>query len=206
MRKTGIAITIGLASVLLTLVGLAGVPEDLQTWTRWLAMIEHDIARYFLVFIGLAGFAYLQRQRIHEYCRRTSLWPFGSKHGSGEDILEDHKTYTAGTVGEILAPMRDLTSLGIQRRAEPHIGKWIQVQGTINDIGADEQSFRVTIGKKFSAAVFLLFARDKWEPLLETMDRGKRIAAEGKIYSVGHLGMQLVDCAIVAERENDDSF
>ena len=38
------------------------------------------------------------------------------------------------------------------------------------------------------------------------MDRGKRIAAEGKIYSVDYMGMQLVDCAIVAERGNDDSF
>ena len=117
------------------------------------------------------------------------------------------KIYTAGTVGEILAPIGNLTTLGIQRRAEPHIGKWIPVQSTIKDIGSDEWFFRVTIGKnKFSPDVFLMFARDKWEPLLETMDRGKRIAAEGKIYSVGYLGMQLVDCAIVAERENDDSF
>lgn len=211
VRKTRIA-TIALVSVLLALVGLAGVPEDLRTWSRWLAVIDHDIARYFLVIIGLAGLAYLQRQRIREYCGRIPFGPFGSEHGSTGDSTndarpEEPKIYTASTVGEILAPIGDLTSLGIQRRAEPHIGKWIPVQSTIKDIRADDQFFHVAIGKnKFSPDVFLSFARDKWGPMLEIMDRGNRVAAEGKIYSVDYLGMRLVECGLVPERENDDCF
>lgn len=211
MRKTKVAI-IAVVSVLLTLIGLAGVPEDLRTWLRWLAVIDHDIVRYFLVIVGLAGFAYLQRQRIREYCERLPFWPFLSGHGStgkstNDARPEEPKVYTASTVSEILAPIGDLTSLGIQRHVEPHIGKWIPVQSTVKDISADDRFFRVTVGKnKFSPDVFLLFERDKWGPLLETMDRGKRVAAEGKIHDVDYFGMQLVDCDIVAERENDDCF
>ena len=105
----------------------------------------------------------------------------GTPKASTEKPRPEERIFTAGTVGEILAPIGDLTSLGIQQRAEPHIGKWIPVQSTIKDIEPFERSFRVTIGKnKFAPDVFLWFERDKWEPLLETMSRGKRIAAERK--------------------------
>ena len=187
--------------------GLPGHIDDGQAWLGWISMVGNEWGwwNFTLIALGVILFLYAAAPQ------RTLVWAVSkfrpTQRENSNPSQPKEKIYTAGTVDEILAPIGDLTSLGIQRHAEPHIGKWIPVQSTIKDIGADEWFFRVTIGKnKFSPDVFLLFARDKWEPLLETMDRGKRIAAEGKIYSVGYLGMQLVDCAIVAERENDDSF
>ena len=158
-----------------------------------------------LIALGVILFLYAAAPQ------RTLVWAASKFRPTQRENLNPsqpkEKIYTAATVGEILAPIGDLTSLGIQQRAEPHIGKWVPVQSTIKDIEPSERFFRVTIGKnKFAPDVFLCFAREKWEPLLETMARGKRIAAEGKVHSVGYMGMQLVDCAIVEERENDDSF
>ena len=45
-------------SILLAVVGLAGIPEDLLQWRAWLAMIEHESARWLFVIIGMIGLSY----------------------------------------------------------------------------------------------------------------------------------------------------
>ena len=65
---------IGGAGLLLTVVGIAGIPDDLQTWSRWVAMIDHDIVRYLLVSLGLSGIAFSSRQQIITTARQVPIF------------------------------------------------------------------------------------------------------------------------------------
>lgn len=58
-------IILWLGSVLLGVVGLSGIPDDIQGWWKWLKMIDHDMVRYALVAVALAGFAYLHKDRLY---------------------------------------------------------------------------------------------------------------------------------------------
>ena len=60
--------------------------------------------------------------------------------------------------------------------------------------------------QKFGPLAYLAFRKAKWEPYLETMDKGDRLAANGRIVKLDYTGIYLDDCEIVDERENDDTF
>ncbi len=59
MRKTAWKSAWGVVAACLTFIGAVDVVEDLKTWSGWLAMIDHDIARWIFLITGLCIFAYL---------------------------------------------------------------------------------------------------------------------------------------------------
>ena len=86
MRKRNLFIAAG--STLLAAVGLAGIPEDLQTWSRLVAMIDHDIARYLFVLLGLSGVAFLARHQITKTVRQIPIFRRGVTRLSGVDFAK----------------------------------------------------------------------------------------------------------------------
>src|SRR4051812_6777169 len=50
----------GILSVVLTIIGIAGVPDDLGTWRKWvesaLHLINHDAIRYSIFLCGIVSF------------------------------------------------------------------------------------------------------------------------------------------------------
>ena len=119
----------------------------------------------------------------------------------------EEKIYTARTVAELFSPLNAMSTLQVQKHAKPHVGKWIRVQSTIRDMSENEDFLYAHLGKqKFLPLAYLAFRKEKWAGHLETMDRGDRIAAEGKIAKIDYTGIYLGDCALVEMKEDDDPF
>ena len=115
------------------------------------------------------------------------------------------KIYTARTVAELLQPIKEMTSIEIQKYKKPHVGKWIRAQGTIWDMHDRDDSLFAYVGHmKFGPLTHFKFRKDKWASRLETMRRGDRLSAEGRIVDLNGDGLFLDDCVIVNEREGDD--
>ncbi len=117
------------------------------------------------------------------------------------------KIYTRRTVAELLQPIKEMTSLEIQKYKKPHIGKWIRTQGAIRDIlDRDDSLFAYVGNQKFGPVAHLKFRKDRWASCLETMRMGDSLAAEGRIVDLDYRGIFLDACALVAEREDIEPF
>ena len=131
-----------------------------------------------------------------------SAQPLAERPGQEAD-----KIFTARDIEELLSPIKNMSSLQIQRHARPHIGKWLTVQSVIRDINENEHFLYAYIGRnKFGPLAYLAFRKDRWAVHLETMDRGDRLAAEGCIVKLDYSGIYLDDCALVDLQENDNQF
>ena len=78
------------------------------------------------------------------------------------------RIYTARVPADILGQLKNwTTTMDMQQFAQRHVGKWIQVQNTIRDIGINRNTIFVIVGKqKFSPVIHLAFSREKWQPHL----------------------------------------
>ena len=110
------------------------------------------------------------------------------------------KIRTARTVVELLQPIKEMTSLEIQRYKEPYVGKWIQAQGEIWDMHERDGSLFAYVGHtKFGPLTHFKFRKDKWASRLETLRRGDRLSAEWRIVDLDYRGIFLDDCSPVDE-------
>ena len=151
-----------------------------------------------ILALAAAGLLYIQEIRalvLHER-PKAIIAP--------ENQPLEKKVYTARSPAALFEACRTKTSANANKYIKPHIGKWIKVQNRIQDIEEDEQYFFVILGHWADPAPRLRFDKNRWGSEIETMDRGDRLAAEGKIVHVGIMGMQLVECAIVDIGEHDD--
>ena len=139
--------------------------------------------------------------------KSTSLTPATTRPDSPNADRLGEKIYTARKIEELLAPIKDMSSLQIQRHVAPHIGKWLRAQSVIRDMSENDNFLYAHVGTaKFGPLAYLAFRKQKWARHLETMDRGDRLAAEGRIVKLNFMGIYLDDCALVDLRKDDDPF
>ena len=108
----------------------------------------------------------------------------------------------SGEVAEIIDSLERIppTRLAWERAVQPHIGKWLKVQGIIGDISLSLIWVVVRLG--WDPAIALHFSDSEWGERLETMDAGDAISAEGRITSITRLGVieiRMDNCALVDE-------
>ena len=75
----------------------------------------------------------------------------------------------------------------------------------VSNIYCEEKVFGVLLGREMTPIVYLEFSRKEW-PSIETMTRGDRLAAEGKIRRIDQHAMFMDCCEIVEQSEKDDVF
>ena len=103
---------------ILAVVGLAGIPEDLATWARWIAAIRpyisHDIVRTILVATGVLLIAFpnaLQLSRrllgVHHDDQQAESGRPGTTAAGGPQSYSDGDWITAA----IVAPERAVTAM-----------------------------------------------------------------------------------------------
>lgn len=61
-----------IVSVVLTVVGASGIPDNLKAWGRLFAMIGSDLGRWLLVLGGLAILIWINRRGIYQLFHSTS--------------------------------------------------------------------------------------------------------------------------------------
>ena len=134
------------------------------------------------------------------FYKRANIW--GRKQTrEAENSLERNqlpeKIYTARTAGEIFDAIRNLTDTNVTKFAEPHIGKWLRVQNVIRNMSENENFINVILGIRFEPMPCLRFSKEKWGEMLETMDKGDHLAAEGRIVKLTQMALYLDDCEIL---------
>ena len=205
MRGTRTYIAL-VASLLFNIVGVPGLVEDAKTWAGWLGMTSPEWywVNYVLVSLGGLAFLYAAFPTVQRLARqiRSGSTTLSSQRGT----QKEERIYTERKVGELFAALPNLTSVRAEQYLRPHIGKWMPIQNTIVDIAEDGQYIDVVLGEKFGPYVSLRFDKKLWAANIETMDRGDRLSAEGKIRHVDVMQMHLVDCSITARKEKDDTL
>ena len=192
------------------LFGLPGHLDDGRAWMGWLSVLSEEWQWYnfLLIFLGTItlGYAVAPEKLLSWAVRQFRPVPRAVPPSSGAAEQEE-RVFTKRAAIEILDQLKELTSVGIQKHAAPYIGKWIRIQSTIRDIDANGHFYYVHIGKKkFMPVTLLAFSKQRWGAHIETMDRGDRLAAVGKIVKLDYMAMYLDHCEIVEEREHDDTF
>ena len=117
---------------------------------------------------------------------------------------DEPKIYTVRTAAEIFSAVENLTGIEIEKFAQPHLGKWIRIQSVVKNIHGHKNHFNVMMGESF-ITVLLRFAKEK-SPSIETMTKGDRLAAEGKIRRIQNTVIDLDCCEIVELQDEDDSL
>ena len=113
----------------------------------------------------------------------------------------DGKTFSPRTSAELVRELKDLTTVAAQRAAERHIGLWKVVSISIWDV--DVQSYygrmRVT-GKDVKDGTLLLlrFESTRWKIALETLNKGDRISALGRIERITDSFVSFKDCELLS--------
>ena len=183
---------VSLFPIVMFIYGIPGYIDDGQAWIRGLAIINPDWQGWgylLALFLGAVFLCAVVPQRVLNWFMNH----------------EPKKIYTERTAGEIFSEVAKLTDMEMKRFAQPHLGKWIRVQSVVTDIMCDDNFFCVDIGGKLGPYARLRFVKERW-PSIETMRRGDRLAAEGKIKEIGLMVMYMDCCERVELRDEDDSF
>ena len=187
--------------VLLFIYGIPGHIDDGLTWMGWIQIASWQLLEYLLIFLvgALSLYAVVPQRVLNWFMNHRDQ---AESHQQAES--DEPKIYTARTAGEIFSAVENLTGIGTEKFAQPHLGKWIRVQSVVKDIYPVGNYFLVLIGEGF-LTVLLSFAKEKW-PSIETMTKGDRLAAEGKIRRIQNTVIDLDCCEIVELQDEDDSL
>ena len=244
-------------------IGLPGTLEDIETWSKWLAIDGWQWWNYSLIVLGLSVILWgwypttimnapkicnaiygkslsLARAKIPFWVvsllliATVGLWvaidavvfnreeavvsrvvkapkekkldtkPVQSIQKAEEFVVsgEAPRIYTVRKSEDLIKSVTGLTSIEADRVVEPHIGKWLKVEGSINDISLSKFSedfyYILNIGHPLDRTHVVLFFEKSWGPTIETMQRGDWISAEGKINSIDNRSIMLKQCELLA--------
>ena len=109
---------------------------------------------------------------------------------------QSERVYTLRIADEIFREFHDRTDMQAQRAVNGYLGKWLRVVEVIGNISEYEGTITVTLSRQQYDDVFLVFSKDRWQDILETVRDGDTIKAEGRIRSIGRYTMFLCDCEV----------
>ena len=181
-----------------------GLPGNIDDWQKWVELKDWAVVmssnwqwtNILLILLGVVTFLYAVVPQ------RALSW-LGSYFGTVK-VPQPPKSYTERTVGELLSTVGGLTSMEADRFASRHIGKWIRVQSVISNISCDELFFHVLLGRKLEPLALLQFSKEAC-PSIETMRRGDRLAAEGRVTAIDPFMVYMDHCERVDLRDTDDA-
>ena len=116
------------------------------------------------------------------------------------------RIYTPRTPSEIVNVFRDRTDMEAEKSVQAHIGKWLRVEGVINNVyesAFPDQitvSVNVSVNMEIEPAIFLEFGKERWIGILETITPGDGIVAEGRIVAIERIWVRLKDCDVIDVR------
>ncbi len=81
---------------------------------------------------------------------------------------------------------------------EPHIGQWLRVSGTVNDVSNEVDEINVFLTKTDSKPYLTLYFDSKdWSQRLIVLRPGDTIHAEGKIAHISEYAFMLKQCELI---------
>lgn len=110
--------------------------------------------------------------------------------------LQDGRPYTLRTVEEILKEYDGRTMMQGDRIVRQYLGKWMNVDGVIDDALEADSHILVYLGKPMVDSIMMEFDKELWEDQLETLTKGDRIKGKGRISEIQPHRVILTDCVL----------
>lgn len=108
------------------------------------------------------------------------------------------RVYSPRTPTDLVSAIQGMTEIMAERHIEPHLGQWLRVSGTVNDVSARSDKMSVWLQKTDSQPALVLYFRAKeWESRLIVLNPGDMIKAEGKIDRVASNHVRLDECELI---------
>ena len=118
----------------------------------------------------------------------------------------EERVFIPRTAGEIFQAVGPRTDIGVEKYAEPYIGKWLRVQSQVRNMAQDPSFFYVMLGRKFEQIPYLRFRKAQWSKHIEALDQGDRLAAVGKITKIDQMTIYMDECEAVELEGEDDTL
>ena len=101
----------------------------------------------------------------------------------------------------IVQASRRLTSIAIENFSKPYVGKWMTIEGKVFNVSKLDETISVSVFEEIEnempAGIFMRFAKRKWMPHLEMLEKGDTIKAQGVFLSVDRRSITLEDCELL---------
>ncbi len=108
------------------------------------------------------------------------------------------KVFSPRTPAELVAEVAGKTELAAKDISRRHIGQWMRVEGTVNDVSTVSREVGVHLQPANSQPlVALWFDTDIWRARLSVLNIGDRIAAIGTIGSISSHIVSLDECELI---------
>ena len=108
-----------------------------------------------------------------------------------------NKIYTMRTIEEISEEFNNRTDMQANKIVSKHIGKWIKIQEEVSNVSEHKDEITVAIHRSVTRTIYLDFDKKDWKEYLETMRKGDRIIAEGKITGINRLWIGVSNCEVI---------
>lgn len=205
-----LAVASALSGIVSLIIGLPGLVESSATWIVWLSRLANLAGGPgFFLFVGavalIVSISLWAWPRITgRSSREASISPLEASDDesstAGGPLGFSSRIYTKWTPRELMDLGKDRTSLDARRLKEPHLGKWLQVEGKVSDIDQFKSgNFYVRLSLDEWRNIILIFDKN-WGHHIETMQAGDYLKADGKIDSFDQFSVKLEECEIVNYR------
>jgi hypothetical protein len=94
----------------------------------------------------------------------------------------------------------NLTHMEGKRLVAPYVGRWMEVEGKVDDVRDSTGFVQVAFERVTGQAMTLMYFRGKeWRQRVELLRRGDHLRVQGRINGVEAWGVDLDVCEIVDE-------
>ena len=206
----------GVVALLNLAIGALGLPSHIQAWHGVFAMLNHEMARWIFLALGLLGLTYLSQQNKI----RSSTYALDKE--DTDDVMTDCadtvpigentdqlRTMSNGT-SRIFSPrtpkqLREMvkgkTEMAATSVIKPHLDTWIAVQGRVFEvsemIAGDDICVAIKLEDEDETLVTMFFEKERWKRQVVILDKGDSVKARGKIRKVSEQSISLEQCELM---------
>ena len=182
----------------LAIIGVGGIPDDIATWGRWLAMLEVWIdswwVRVCVASVGLGIITY--PQWLPRW--RTALSKLSSKS------IQQNPSNTELSPKELCKKFKGLTDMEVKERSKPYIDQKIRLNLTVENVdktwpGLWFHGYTVD-GRADDGASISADFPSKWRDNVSKLRIGHEIIVDGEIRDISDVLLFLGDCKIMTEQ------
>lgn len=190
-------------TVILTVIGLGGVPDDLRTWSGWLEATDSWIDRGWVRILAviMAALTLLVKAMDLRH-RRSEQRELTEEHQSTplrdsesivqeESIIQENKTrlvdtncrpqYTKESPESILEGNDELTNVAIKQKSNSYIGKTMRASGIVLDVEYDKYDGASVTFRTDGDSMIVAYVNDTWKDDALSLTKGSRLEVIGGI-------------------------
>ena len=195
----------GLLGPPLALIGIAGVSEDLETWSRWIDGVVNDPLVQDLAAKAVRIAAFLNQGWIRTALTVAGLallaWPlvlFLRTRRLKRNVPERIFVPASISLTDLAEPFKSHTQIEAQGLTAKYLGRWIRISGAVSQLSkAGLNAVLLVHTEHFILGPLAhMYFHGSQGAKAGMLRKGAPFAAIGRIAAVNHSGAMLEDCEL----------